>query len=434
MSDSKTNRHVFYAVKAQQRDFALYLTTVKGKALKGLCEGLRPPESREQPIGKDSAQIISGAKEFVEAVSTSEFATEVSKIEADSYGDDNPYQRFIDEARVKSIAAYLQEDFALVPNGVVLVVAEDVEFEVKETRNFARIILNWNGSVPLQIIDGQHRVEGLKRLLAEGRNEFGDFDLPVCLLVDLPFYLQAELFAVINGKQKPVPRSRIYDLLGYRPIEDKLLREKAYQGELAIHRFCHLVIRVLNNSQKSPWHEKVKMRGAGPGVVTQAAMVDHLASLVTPKKDSRRIATFPVLYKYFRGGDLVGLAKICVIYFLGIAKAWPDFWKSGDDLRKCLFGKTSGVAVMFMVLHDLCLLEDGPENLTVEKVESYWRKAPQERIIKPPAGGSRGFQLEWYRAIMEAMVGKDYMVKISEAVGRNRPRLLTEKALFARET
>lgn len=433
MSDSKKNRHVFYAVKARQRDFVLYLTTLKGEALKGLCEGLRSPESREQPIGKDSAQIISGAKEFVEAVSASEFATEVSKIEADSYGDDNPYQRFIDDARVKSIAAYLQEDFALVPNGVVLVIVEDVEFQVKETRNFARIILNWDGGVPLQIIDGQHRVEGLKRLLAEGHSEFGNFDLPVCLLVDLPFYLQAELFAVINGKQKPVPRSRIYDLLGYRPIEDKLLREKAYRGELAIHRFCHLAIRVLNNSQKSPWHEKIKMRGAGPGVVTQAAMVDHLAALVTPKMDSRRITTFPVLYRYFRGGDLVGLAKICVIYFLGIARAWPDYWKSSHDLQKCLFGKTSGVAVMFMVLHDLSLLEDGPENLTVEKTEAYWKKAPQERITRPPAGGSRGFQLEWYRGIMEAMIGKDYVAKISEAAEENRPRLLAERALFARE-
>jgi DGQHR domain-containing protein len=358
----------------------------------------------------------------------------VSKIEADSYGDDNPYQRFIDDARVKSIAAYLQEDFALVPNGVVLVIAEDATFEVKETSHFARIILNWNGSVPLQIIDGQHRVEGLKRLLDDGHNEFGNFDLPVCLLVDLPFYLQAELFAVINGKQKPVPRSRIYDLLGYRPIEDKFLRERAYQGELAIHRFCHLAIRVLNNSQKSPWHGKIKMRGAGPGVVTQAAMVDHLAGLVTPKRDSSRIATFPVMYKYFRAGDLVGLAKICVIYFLGIARAWPDFWKSSQDLQKCLFGKTSGVAVMFMVLHDLCLLEGGPEMLTMEKTESYWRKAPLERITKPPAGGSRGFQLEWYRAIMETMVGKDYIARIGEAAEKNRPRLLTEKALFARET
>ena len=239
---------------------------------------------------------------------------------------------------------------------------------------------------------------------------------------------------MINGKQKPVPRSRIYDLLGYRPIEDKILREKAYRGELAIHRFCHLAVRVLNNSQKSPWHNRIKMRGAGLGVVTQAAMVDHLASLVIPKRNSRRITTFPVLYKYFRGGDLVGLAKICVIYFLGIAKAWPDHWKSSHVLQNCLFGKTSGVAVMFMVLHDLCLLKGGPEMLTVEIIESYWRKAPLDRITKPPAGGSRGFQLEWYRAIMEAIVGKDYVAQIGEAGEKSRPRLLAEKALFARET
>lgn len=425
-------KHAFYAVKVQQRDFVLYLSAVKGSDLSYLCEGLSSPESRERPVDGDASQMAVDAKEFVDAVSASEFASEVERIEGESYGDDNPYQRLIDEARVKTIAAYLQEDFALVPNGVVLAVDEKVACEVRERKHFARITLDWEGGVPLRIIDGQHRVEGLKLAMSSGHSEFGDFELPVCILIDLPFYLQAELFAVINGKQKPVPRSRIYDLLGYRPIKDKLLREKAYKGELAVHRYCHLAVRVLNSSQKSPWHSRIKMRGAGQGVVTQAAMVDHLARLVTPKKNSSRISTFPILYKYFRAGDLVGLAKVCVIYFLGVTKAWPEQWHSEEALKACFFGKTSGVAVLFMVLHDLSLLEGGPERLTVEKVASYWERAPADRVSRAPAGGSRGFQLEWYRAIMEKMVGVDFVGKVGSAAEAQRPRLLAEKALFGK--
>ncbi len=254
--------------------------------------------------------------------------------------------------------------------------------------------------------------------------------MPVCLLLELPFYLQAELFAVINGKQKPVPRSRIYDLLGYRPIKNTELREKAYKGELAIHRFCHLAVRVLNNTQKSPWHNRIKMRGSSPGIVTQAAMVDHLASLLIPKKNFLRVLNFPLLYRYFKAGDLLGFSKVCVIYFLGIANAWPDIWKNDEKLKATLFGKTSGVAVMFMILHDLALLEDGAEFLTVEKVEKYWKNAPLDRINKPPQGGSRGYQLEWYRAIMEKIVGADYLGKIATAREKIRGKMKNEGGLF----
>lgn len=44
------------------------------------------------------------------------------------------------------------------------------------------------------------------------------------------------MFAVINGRQKQVSRSRIYDLLGYMPIKDPAMKERAYKGEMAIHR------------------------------------------------------------------------------------------------------------------------------------------------------------------------------------------------------
>ena len=296
--------HEFFSVPVKQRDFTLYLSSLKASDLHRLCEGLRSPESRERPLSGDSdaEQATKDASGFVRAVSSSRFSREVSEIESTSYEDDNPYQRIIDEVRVRSIAAYLKQEFALMPNGVILAVGEQSTCTVEEVEEgrFSKLEIVWEEGLPMNIIDGQHRVEGLKFLLKDNSSIYEDFELPVCILVDLPFYMQAEIFAIINGKQTKVPRSRVYDLLGYMPIQDASLKEKAYQGELAIHRFCHLVVRVLNTSQKSPWYQKIKMRGAGPGVVTQAAMVDHLAKLVLPRKDSRRLSTLPVFYSYFK--------------------------------------------------------------------------------------------------------------------------------------
>ena len=316
------------------------------------------------------------------------------------------------------------------PNGVVLAVDENVSCTVREKKHFATVKVEWEEGLPMNIIDGQHRVEGLKLLIKDGFAEFNDFELPVCVLVDLPFYMQAEIFAIINGKQTKVPRSRIYDLLGYRPIKDPILREKAYRGEMAIHRFCHQAVRVLNTSRKSPWFDRIKMRGSGPGIVTQGAMVDHLARLVVPRKDSARVSSFPVLYPFFKGSDLVGLAKTCVVYYLGIAEAWPEKWKDDKALKASLFGKTNGVAVMFMVLHDLILFAGGAERLKFEQVRDFWRKAPPERIDSPPPGGSRGYQLEWYRAIMEKAAGTDYRENLTKAASEFRPRLRESGALF----
>ena len=90
---------------------------------------------------------------------------------------------------------------------------------------------------------------------------------------------------------------------------------------------------------------------------------------------------------------------------MAIAKAWSQIWEDGDDaLKSSLFGKTNGIAVMFMILHDLIIIEGKPEKLEFERVLELWEKAPADRITQPPTGGSRGYQIEWYRAIITEML------------------------------
>jgi hypothetical protein len=172
------------------------------------------------------------------------------------------------------------------------------------------------------------------------------------------------------------------------------------------------------------------MRGSGKGIVTQAAFVDHLAPLVKPRKDTKLLSVLPVLYPYFKENDLVGLARVCVLYFLGIKDAWPEYWKDKVSLKKSLFGKTNGIAVMFMVLHDLAILLGGPNRITEETIKEYWRKAPEERIKVPPAGGGRGYQNEWYEDIMKNIVGKNYRAEVGAASEQVREKLRATRGLF----
>jgi DGQHR domain-containing protein len=437
--NGSSNKVEFYAIAIEQRDFSFYIAALQAAQLLPLCSGWRDNGNfgtmllRSERIDEDSAL------RFVDAVQTSDFARaelnkaefedEAEQIAQSSYEQTKPFQRLIDETRVNKIGAYLREEDALMPNPVILATREDTVVDTTAEGSIFKVTLTWSGDArPINIIDGQHRVEALRKLINDGFSEFEEFMVPFSLVIDSPYYMQAELFAIINGRQKAVNRSLIYDLLGYIPIKDQETRDKIYKSEVAVHRFCHKVVKVLNLSNKSPWHLHIKMRGAGTGIVSQAAFVDHLAELVQPR--SKRASTLPVLFQYFRNNDLVGLSRVCVLYFLGISKAWPQYWQDEKSLKNSLFGKTNGIAVMFRVLHDLTILVGGASEIDESKAEAFWKNAPEDRIANPPAGGGRKYQKEWYEAIMRCIVGDDFRSQIAERLQSERKRLEEAGALI----
>ncbi|MDG9874993.1 DGQHR domain-containing protein [Pseudomonas juntendi] len=92
----------------------------------------------------------------------------------------------------------------------------------------ASIVLNWiggamvasNGSVDIpdqpksaQIIDGQHRVAGLKAAIEEDP-AIADYQIPVAIYENLDTANSARIFISINTEQRPAPKSLVFDLYG----------------------------------------------------------------------------------------------------------------------------------------------------------------------------------------------------------------------------
>lgn len=92
----------------------------------------------------------------------------------------------------------------------------------------ASIVLNWiggamtvnNGLVEIpdlpksaQIIDGQHRVAGLKAAI-EDDPSLEDYQIPVAIYEDLDTAHSARIFISINTEQRPAPKSLVFDLYG----------------------------------------------------------------------------------------------------------------------------------------------------------------------------------------------------------------------------
>ena len=314
----------------------------------------------------------------------------------------------------------------MLPNSIILAVNVDLdESDVVHTgkNGMATIALprSENSAV---ILDGQHRVAAFRYLDKEARDAY---EVLVAFLVGIPFYQQAELFAIINGTQKRVNRSIIYDLFGYAPIggdnEDRL-----YEGLMAISRFCSHVTRILNRVAESPWQSKINMRGPGDeGVISQAAVVEYLSALVEPKTLSKRLKILPLLYSFFKDADPAGCASLLILYVRAIQTALPEHWKN----PKSLLWKNNGVAVILRILHDDLMLAGTADELMngYKDIIARWKKAPENDLREPPKTGGGGVQNQVYERCKAAMFTASELSKLDKIGERLKERLVVSGGL-----
>lgn len=144
---------------------------------------------------------------------------------------------------------------------------------------FNSFILNWtdknypitseNGNLKVpkvsaaaQVIDGQHRLEGLKQAVEEKR-EIGEQSVTVVLVQNLSTSDAAKIFLNINTEQKPVPSSLVYDLFGeVRSKDYYVVRAKDIATKLHI-------------DPNSPYYQCIRMPGAAQGVLFSRRLI-HL--------------------------------------------------------------------------------------------------------------------------------------------------------------
>ncbi len=101
-----------------------------------------------------------------------------------------------------------------------------------------------------QLIDGQHRLEGIKAAMIE-KPELADKTIIVSLAINLETKDAAKIFLNINSEQKPVPKSLIYDLYGVTEEDRNYAISRA--GDIA---------RILNEDETSPFYNAIKFPGA----------------------------------------------------------------------------------------------------------------------------------------------------------------------------
>lgn len=294
----------------------------------------------EQPIG---IFYISALK--------AEIVCRITTVEKREYDHDNAIgkgvQRAISGKRVNEIAKYTNDPDATFPTPIIISI-NDIESNILSDDFF-----EFNeDSIVGEIIDGQHRVEGLKK-----SSTLSEFTLPVILMFNLREEEKAYVFSIINSKQTQVTKSLIYDLFS-------LSESRSPQ------KTCHELARLINSDENSPFYRRLKMLGAkdNPDAsLSQGSFIKYLMPLISKKPDEDYVniklnkkliddEAIPLRFYFINNEDEI-IYKIILNAFGALKDTFPTEWSKPDEF---ILSKTTGYGAVIGALK--VLISEGRSN------------------------------------------------------------------------
>lgn len=201
--------------------------------------------------------------------------------------NDTGYQRLLNTARAKKLADYVvvgQDDRdAFLPTSVLLATDKSVPFNAdNNTLEIDTVAVG-----PFSVVDGQHRLEGLKMAAAKDERVL-DFEMPVNIATELPRIAQMCHFLIVNTTQKSVDKSveqriiaRLTEAIDVEEIPSlpKWILKTVERGEVE-KALKHVMY--LNETPGSPWQGKIRMANdEGDGTtVNQRSFVKAIVKYV----------------------------------------------------------------------------------------------------------------------------------------------------------
>lgn len=153
-----------------------------------------------------------------------------------------------------------------------------------------------------QLVDGQHRVEGLREAIKVKQN-IADKPIPVAIYIGLDTTACADIFLSINDKQKPVPRSLVTDLFG---VASDLVVDP-------IAERARDIAGLLNEEEDSPYHSLIRFANEPRSKfgINVSTVVDNIKSLIEPQGILSQVGLVEL-----------NMQKSCIFNYFNMLKAW----------------------------------------------------------------------------------------------------------------
>jgi len=180
---------------------------------------------------------------------------------------DKGYQRLLNKTRAKKLADYIvggqESNDAFLPTSIFIATHKNISFN--PSNNTIDIDIDEVG--PFSVVDGQHRVEGLK-MAAEKDKRVLDFEVAVNIAVNLSQIAQMCHFLIVNTTQKSVEQgveqrikarlTQAMEVLDV-PTLPKWIMKTVEKGE---DEKALKYVDFLNSEKDSPWFNKIEMANA----------------------------------------------------------------------------------------------------------------------------------------------------------------------------
>lgn len=265
--------------------------------------------------------------------------------------------------RVAELRKYVNNIDASFPTGIILAVeSEHAAYDPK-----TRTMMIDNEQSVAKIIDGQHRIDGLKGYSGP------KFQLNVTIFVDMDIEDQALLFATVNLKQIPVGKSLAYDLFEFAKTRSP-------------QKTCHNIAKLLNSREGSPFHKRIMILGVATGkpteTITQAAFIDRLIGYIStdpmadrdaikrkqklPRIDGGMIRVRKLIFRNMFIDDRdAEIARILWNYFSAVAGRWPRAWQFKQ--AGLVLNRTTGFRALMRFLPSAYLSLGGLDTIVAEE-------------------------------------------------------------------
>jgi DGQHR domain-containing protein len=322
-------------------------------------------------------------------------------------------QRELSGRRTKEIAAYVQDPDATFPTSIIV---SAYPGNVHAAADGTQLVF---GKAPSQsadgdmappelaaleglaeadklgeVIDGQHRLMGLKEAGAgDSSSPYYDFELPVVFMLGLEPQHRAYVFSTINSKQTRVSSSLIIDLFGLATTRSP-------------RKTCHDVAAALNATAGGPFFSTLKMLGKKnqpTESLTQGSFAKYLLELIsrTADADERALKRGEPLppddrcpFRQFfidERDDMI--VRILNNYFSAVREVYPVAWSTPDQYA---LRRTVGFAALMKALGTVWkgeVLRTSKATLEVfQGIASHFVKAVPEADLAdiPSSGDSAG--------------------------------------------
>ena len=275
---------------------------------------MRKKESRQVEIRRPAVRIRQGKRDlFLTSFCVSDFfAEDFCRVDRLDVQNARGMQRLLNTARARSfgkdiLGAY-EYDEAFLPTSVFLATGGVISYDESTKELFFESTPD-AGICPFDIVDGQHRIEGLK-MAAKENKRLRNFPISTIIAHEMTEAERMLQFVTVNTKQQPVnegvaqhiiARFTGMDGLEQLPYLPQWLERQVKTGdnELALR-----IAKFLNDEDSSPWRGRIRFADndtRDPRItINQAAFVrsvrrhllakNHpLSQVVTDEQRQRRI-------------------------------------------------------------------------------------------------------------------------------------------------